>query len=167
MGLIIHCLLLHMQRECIKYLVKMVAFLFSLQRYKWRGESQVLYILKIAPRHKGLPEWYIGALKKLLIFAILGIITIMLAGSICNIVRLGCIKKKEGSHLSSLTDLFFLHSSLTLVLLRQSGKSSSTTTTNGITASGETALVALSMNANRMRHEVLCGSTKRPSIEDG
>lgn len=55
---------------------------------------------------------------------------------------------------------------MTLALLKQSGKSNSTTTTNGITASGATVLAALSTNANRMRHAVLCGSTKRPSTEE-
>lgn len=60
----------------------------------------------------------------------------------------------------------FPHSLMTLALLKQSGKSNSTTTTNGITASGATVLAALSTNANRMRHAVLCGSTKRPSTEE-
>lgn len=54
----------------------------------------------------------------------------------------------------------------TLVFLKQSGKSNSTTTTNGITANGEIVLAVLSTNANRMKHAVLCGSIKRPSTEE-
>lgn len=43
--------------------------------------------------------------------------------------------------MSSLTlILLFPHSLMTLVFLKQSGKSNSTTTTNEITANGETAL---------------------------
>lgn len=68
---------------------------------------------------------------------------------------------------SSLTLVFPLpHSLMTLAFLRQSGKSNSTTTTNGITASGETALAVLSMNANQMKHAASCGSIKRPSTEE-
>ncbi|KAM7027513.1 CB1 cannabinoid receptor-interacting protein 1 isoform 2-T2 [Passerculus sandwichensis] len=55
---------------------------------------------------------------------------------------------------------------MTLEFLRQSGKSNSTTTTNGIIASGETALAVSSTNANQMKHAVSCGSIKRPSTEE-
>lgn len=74
--------------------------------------------------------------------------------------------KKTNTKVSLLTLILpFPHSSMTLVFLKQSGKSNSTTTTNGITANGETALAVLSMNANQTKRGVLCGSIKRPSTE--
>lgn len=78
-------------------------------------------------------------------------------------------EEEDGKNVSSLLTILFpvLHSLVTSALLRQSGKSNSMTTTNEIIANGETPLVALSMNANPMRHAVLCGSTKRCSTEDG
>lgn len=62
---------------------------------------------------------------------------------------------------------FSSHSSLTLEPSRQCGRSSSTITTSGITASGEAPSLSSSTNASPTRPAVSCGWTRSPSSEAG